>query len=87
MESKWMAKQLIDFQKTTFNNAYQALVMFQDHTEKVANTMAEQAKWVPEECLRVSGLWTDMYRKGQEDLKSAIDDHFDKIGEHFTEKK
>jgi len=86
MESMWMAKQLIDFQKTTFNNAYQALMMLQDHTEKVTNTMVEQAKWFPEESLRIAGLWTDFYKKGQHELKNAIEDHLEQMSEQLSPK-
>ncbi len=49
MEPQKIAKQMIDFQKTTFDNMYNSMVMLQDHTDKLANTLFEQATWIPEE--------------------------------------
>ena len=53
MDSAKIAKQMIDFQKTTFDNMYNSMVMLQDHTEKLANTLFEQATWIPEESSRI----------------------------------
>jgi polyhydroxyalkanoate synthesis regulator phasin len=79
MDSSWIAKQMIDFQKTTFDHTFDAMVMLQDQTEKVANTLFEQATWFPEEGKRVIIQWTEIYKKGRDDLKSAVDDHFSKM--------
>jgi len=34
MEPKQIAKQMVDFNKTAFDNSYQAMAVIQDQTEK-----------------------------------------------------
>ncbi len=84
MDSFWMAKQWIDFQKTTTDNVYNAWVMMQDHTERAANTLFEQASWFPEEGKRQIYHWIDLYKKGREDLKAAYDDNLGRMKDFFT---
>ena len=81
MDSSLIAKQMIDFQKTSFNNSFNLMVMLQDHTEKVANSLIDQAAWFPEEGKRVIGQWTEIYKKGRTDLKAAADDNFSKMAD------
>jgi hypothetical protein len=84
MDAMWMAKQLMDFQKTTFDNTYKAVVMVQDQSEKVANTLIEQANWLPEEGRQVIGQWSEMYKKGRNDLKSAVDENYGRLAEMLS---
>jgi polyhydroxyalkanoate synthesis regulator phasin len=84
MDAMWMAKQLMDFQKTTFDNTYKAVVMVQDQSEKVANTLIEQANLLPEEGRQVIGQWSEMYKKGRNDLKSAVDENYGKLAEMLS---
>ncbi len=87
MDSSRIAKQMIDFQKTTFDNMYNSMVMLQDHTEKLANTLFEQATWIPEESSRVVNQWTEIFKKGRNDLKVAVDDSFSKMEKLLTAEK
>lgn len=87
MDSSWIAKQMIDFQKTTFDNMYNSMVMLQDHTEKLANTLFEQATWIPEESSRIVNQWTEIFKKGRNDFKVAVDDSFSKMEDLLTAEK
>lgn len=87
MDSSRIAKQMIDFQKTTFDNMYNSMVMLQDHTEKLANTLFEQATWIPEESSRIVHQWTEIFKKGRNDLKVAMDDSFSKMEKLLTAEK
>jgi len=84
MDSTWMPKQLVDFQKSIFENTFSALVMIQDNTEKVAKTLVEQATWFPEENKRFIGQWTDTYKKSRTELKDTIVDNFDNMTKIFN---
>lgn len=79
MDSSLIAKQMIDFQKATFNNTFNAMVMLQDHTEKVANTLIEQATWFPEEGKRIISQWNENFKKGRNEVKTAMDDNYSKM--------
>jgi hypothetical protein len=84
MDASRIAKQMMDFQKTTFDNMYYSMVMLQDHTEKCANTLIEQATWVPSESSRVYAQWTEIFKKSRNDFKLAMDDIFTKLDDLFA---
>ncbi len=84
MDSTWMVKQMIDFQQTAFNSAYNAFSMARAHSEKVANTLFEQALWLPEESKRIIGQWADIGAKGQNDFKTVVDENFTQMGKIFS---
>ena len=86
MDSSQIAKQMIDFQKTTFDNMYNSMVMLQDHTEKLANKLFEQATCIPEESRRVVNQWTEIFKNGRHDFK-AMDDSFGKMEKLLTAEK
>ena len=87
MDSSWIAKQMIDFQKTTFDNMYNSMVMLQDHTEKLASTLFEQATWIPEESSPIVNQWTEIFKKGRNDFKVAVDDSFSKMEDLLSAEK
>ena len=86
MNSYWITKQLIDFQKTTFDNFYSAFVLIQAHTEKITNTLFEQATWIPGESKRILDQWIDINKKGRDELKTAVDENFNQVYDLFTSK-
>ena len=49
MEQYQMAKQMIDFNKTTFDSTFNAMVLLQDQAEKLVFDYLEKATWFPEE--------------------------------------
>ena len=84
MEPKVIAKQMIDFQKTTFDNAFNAVAMFQGQTEKMANTMLDQTVWLPEEGRKAINEWVKAYKNGRENFKKVVDENFQKAEDLFT---
>lgn len=74
-----IAKQMINFQKTAFDNSYHSMIMLQDHTEKLSRTFFEQATWIPAEGSRVITDWIEIFKKGRSDYKVAVDDIFGKM--------
>ena len=79
MEYNQMFKQMIDFNKTAFDNTFNALVTLQEQTEKMVNTFLEQATWLPEEGKKVTLDWVKAYKKGCEDFKKAVDENFKRV--------
>jgi polyhydroxyalkanoate synthesis regulator phasin len=84
MEPMIVAKQMIGLNKATFNNSFQAMVLFQEQTEKMADTLLEQTFWMPEEGKKVLSEWAKTYKKGRDDFKKVIDQNF-KNAEAFFE--
>ena len=84
MDQSQMLKQMIDFNKATFDNSFSAMVMLQEQTEKMVNTFLEQATWLPEEGKKAINEWTKAYKKGCEDFKNSVDENFKKVEDFFT---
>jgi len=85
MDQKKLLKQMIDFNKATFDNSFNALVLFQDQLEKVAGTLLDQATWLPEEGRSAIREWVDSYKKGRETFKSTVDESFKRVESFFGE--
>ena len=49
METTQFAKQALGFQKTMFDNSFNAMTMVQDQTEKMVNGYLDQLPWVTAE--------------------------------------
>jgi uncharacterized coiled-coil DUF342 family protein len=84
MDSAKIAKQMIDFQKATFDNTFSAMVMLQEQTERMANTLIEQAAWMPPEGKKAINDWVKAYKKGREDFKKIVDENFKKVEDFFN---
>jgi len=86
MNSNPIFKQMLDFQKTTLDNLYNAMILVQEQGEKMTNTLLEQVSWLPEENKRLMDQWLDMAKKGRDDLKSAMDENFNKVSDLLASK-
>jgi hypothetical protein len=78
-EYSQMFKQMITFNKTAFDNSFNALVTLQEQTEKMVNAFLDQATWLPEEGKKVTLDWIQAYKKGCEDFKKAVDENFKRV--------
>ena len=79
METPEMAKQMIGFQRTVFNNSFNAMATVQDQTEVMINNFMGQFPWVTED---VKKQMTDSYayiKKTREEFKKAVDSGFDQF--------
>jgi len=85
MEQLKMAKQMIDFQKATFDNTFNAMVMLQDQTERMFGTFMEQATLLPEEGKKVLRDWVEAFKKGREEFKKSVDESFGKVEAYYAE--
>ncbi len=86
METGKIAKQMIDFQKTTFDNTFNAMVALQEQTESMVNVLMEQSAGLPEEGKKVINEWVTAYKKGRDDFKNSVDENFSKVEEFFSAK-
>jgi hypothetical protein len=84
MDQNAILKQLMDFQKTTVDNSFNAMKMVQEQTEKIARSFLDQANWLPEEGKKVVDQWVSAYKKGQEDYKKVVDENFKKVEDYFS---
>ena len=84
MDQKQIAKQMIDFNKTAFDNTYSAIIVMQDQTEKLVSSFLEKATWLPEQGKTSINQYLTTYKKGREDFKMSADENFKKMADFVT---
>ena len=83
MDQKQMMKQIIEFNKTSFNNTYEAILMLNEQAEKVTESLiSAQPSFLPEN-KKVLDEWANAYKKGCIELKDTVNSNFDKLEEYI----
>jgi polyhydroxyalkanoate synthesis regulator phasin len=85
MEQFQIIKQMTQFNKTAFDNSYNAMTMFREQNEKMANSLLDQATWMPEEGKKALTEWMKSYKKGCEDFKKIVDQNYKNVENYFTD--
>ena len=84
MDQKQIARQMIQFNKTAFDNSFNAMSMVYEQNEKMVGTFLQQATWIPEEGRKAIENWMQSYKKGCEDFKKMADENYQKVEEFFA---
>ena len=84
MDPKQIAKQMIQFNKTAFDNTFNAMTVLQEQTEKMMGMYLEQAPLLPAEGKKAINDWLKTYKKGREDFKTAVDENYKKVEDFFA---
>lgn len=84
MNSKMIAKQIIDFNKANFDNTFDAITILQNHSEKMIDLFLAKATFFPPEGKKVIGEWVSSFKKGREDFKTAVDSNFKSVEDFFV---
>ena len=82
MEPKLIAKQMIDFNKTAFDNAFDTISIFLYYSEKAVKFFWEKARFISPEGDKMITDWMEISQKSRKDFKESIDHSFDEF-EHF----
>jgi gamma-glutamyl:cysteine ligase YbdK (ATP-grasp superfamily) len=85
MDQKQILKQMIEFNQTTFNNTFQAMMLLQEQFERVAQTAIDQANWLPAEGRKAIENWVEAYKTGRDQYKSYVDDSYKKVEKYFAD--
>jgi len=86
MEPKQIAKEMIDFNKTAFDNSFKAMSVLQDQTEKMVKAFMDQTTFFPEDGKKLVTDWISTYKKGRDEFKNSADESFKKVETYFTTK-
>jgi hypothetical protein len=82
-DSKPLLKQMLDLNKTAYDNSFKAMLSIGEQNEKMVNTVLTQATWIPEEGKKLIQNWVDAYNKGCQDFKKTADDNYKKVADFF----
>ena len=83
MVAKQFAKQMLDLQKNTLDQSYNVMLAMQDQSEKLMQSVMEQAAWIPDESKMVVKGWINTLKKNEGDCKRMIDDYYASIENFF----
>jgi len=84
MDPKQVTKQMIDFNKSAFDNSFSAMAALQEQTQRMINMFIEQSPWLPEEGRKVIQDWNKAFKKGREDFKKSVDESYKKVETLFA---
>ncbi len=75
---------MIGFQKTVFENSFNAMVVVQDQTENMLKNFIGQVPWVTEEGKRQMDETFSYTKKAREDFKNAVDEAYTRFEKLFN---
>ena len=87
MEPNLLLKQMLEFNKTAFDNSFNAMLTIQEQNAKMVDTFVEQATWIAEEGKKLIRDWVNAYKKGCQDFKKTADENYKKVDEFFASAK
>lgn len=79
MDQVSMLKEMLQFNKTAFDNTYNTLEMGHEQNDKMINSFLEQANWMPEESKKAIRQWLESYKKGCRNLKTTTDQGYEQV--------
>jgi hypothetical protein len=86
METNQFAKQTLNFQKTIFDNSFNAIALAQDQTETMFNGYVDNLPWVTDESKKSLQDSVDVAKKARDDFKKAVEDGFARFEELMEQK-
>jgi len=84
MDAVTPVKQMITFQKTFFENAYEATCRIQNQTEKMNEALFKQMPFMSDEGMKMIDESVVMGKKARDQFKKAVDDGFVKLEALFN---
>lgn len=87
METARFAKQTLVFQKTLFENTFNAMAMIQDQTEIIVSSYLDQLPWISEDAKKSLQNSVDLAKKSRTEFKKAVEDGYRKFEELLEERE
>lgn len=78
-----LALNLVEFQKTTFDNTIRVFSALQVQTEKLIQELTVKSNWMPKEGKKVVEEWIKTVNRGRNDFKKTMDRSFDLISAYL----
>ena len=79
-----LVTQMIQFNKTFFDNSYKAMEMLWKQGETTTSSLLEQAVWLPKEGQKAIQAWMQSYKKGCDVFKKAVDQNYNHVEDLFA---
>ena len=86
MDHQKMTRQMMQLNKTSFDNSFEAMNMACEQNKKMADEFLSQAEWIPEEGKRAYQEWMSAVSSGASDFKKIVDENYRKVEGYFDQK-
>jgi len=83
MKAAKIAVNVIEFQKSTFDNTFKLITQLQEQSEKMAKELLIDASWMPKEGKDVVREWVQTLESGRKEFQRTTDKSFDLIVDYF----
>lgn len=87
MDNLRIAKQMIELNKTAFDNSFSAMTLVYEQNEKMFETFLNQATWMPEAGRKAINEWLEAYRNGCVQYKQLVDESYAKVEASFDKNR
>ncbi|PKN76979.1 MAG: hypothetical protein CVU52_02415 [Deltaproteobacteria bacterium HGW-Deltaproteobacteria-10] len=84
MEKNQLGRQMMEFNKTLFDNTFNYMATLQAQNEKIATRFLDKLPWFPEEGKKAFYQSIASYKKQQEDFKIKAQENYIKVAEYFV---
>lgn len=85
MPRSLITKQILDFQKSTFDCAYNSISILQQQMEDMVQSFLDKSAWLPPESKTAIKDWEKVYNQGRNDLKEIVDNNYQMMGDFFAQ--
>lgn len=75
--------QVIDYQKSLFDNSWSAAVELQDQSVQAVDSAIGSTPLVPEEGKKSFVGWVDFFKQNRESYKAYVDSSYDRLRDFF----
>ena len=84
MDQKKLFRQMLEFNKTAFDNNFKAMSFFQSQSEQYILRFLNQANWIPDENKKMTMEWLNTYKIYHENFKACANENYKKVMECFA---
>jgi len=83
MNPQQMMKQVVDFNKATFERSFSVMTTMQDQTEKMFSTWLDRNPLLPEPGKKAVAEWVGVCKKNRDEFKAKIDEGYASFCEYL----
>jgi uncharacterized protein YdiU (UPF0061 family) len=71
--------QMLQLNKTVFDNSFEAMETLRKQNEKAAKSLLDQAVWLPDDGKKAINEWMQAYKKGCDNFKKSVDQNYKNV--------
>lgn len=86
METQKIAKQVIGFQRTMFNNTCNAISVMQDNSESMMNSFLKQFPWLTDDARKPLNESISFIKESKNNYQKMVDEGFQNLAEMIDKK-